>query len=548
VSATSYGGAAVPAERDEILRVLLRHPLFDRLPPSAVDALAAAAHPRVVADGEAICRQGEEGDSVFVLLQGVAHVYVDDRRSPAAVLRRGDVVGELALLTGEPRSADVVATTPVAVLELDAQSFRDAVAAHPAALRALLRVVGDRLRATTARVGETSRGEVVAVLSSSADVAAAVADAAVGARPGAVSVLDARSSPDDALAAVDAELQRASTVVVLGDTSAETLARVARLADRTIAIYESADEEYRLRGAAVELLPRDADPALLGRRIARTRLGVALGAGGARGHAHVGVLRVLENAGYAVDAVAGSSIGAVVGAWLALGMDADEMERTMRATFSEAAVEEIFHRTFTGSATGVHALERALRESTHDATFADLVLPLVVVALDLEHGCPVALEEGPLWRALLASTALAGVFPPVEMDALRLVDAVSLVPVPTAAVRDAGSDVVVAVNVIPRETLAAWPDGAAAPEPPRFSGSRTLDALLEVLDLAQLDASERQAADAEVAIRPRFGPSAWRDFHLGDRFRDAGAEAALEALPRLEARIPGRRSHVRQPT
>src|SRR5690348_16765629 len=108
---------------EETLRVLLRHPLFDGLPPAAVHSLATAARSREVAVGEAICRQGEDGDSIFVLLRGVAHVHVDDRSTAAAVLRRGDVVGELALLTGAPRSADVVAATPVTMLELGAQSF-----------------------------------------------------------------------------------------------------------------------------------------------------------------------------------------------------------------------------------------------------------------------------------------------------------------------------------------------------------------------------------------------------------------------------------------
>src|SRR5205085_6896858 len=78
--------------------------------------------------------------------------------------------------------------------------------------------------------------------------------------------------------------------------------------------------------------------AWLGRYLSRTRLGLALGAGGAKGYAHVGALQVLQEAGYTVDFVAGSSIGALVGAWLALGMNAAEVEGTMRRTFTPETI------------------------------------------------------------------------------------------------------------------------------------------------------------------------------------------------------------------
>ena len=106
---------------------------------------------------------------------------------------------------------------------------------------------------------------------------------------------------------------------------------------------------------------------------------------------------------------------------------------------------------------------------------------------------------------------------------------------PTRAVIEDGADVTVAVNLIPRTELPAWP-GQPAPPPaePRQRGSRMLDTLLEVMDLAQLDTSEQGTALADVAITPRFGPGTWREFELADLFLAAGREAAEEHLPALQ--------------
>jgi hypothetical protein len=95
--------------------------------------------------------------------------------------------------------------------------------------------------------------------------------------------------------------------------------------------------------------------------------------------------------------------------------------------------------------------------------------------------------------------------------------------------------VTVSVNLIPRETLEAWP-GQAPPEAKEERKRRPgmLDTLLEVMDLAQLDTSERNAALADIPITPKFGPGSWRDFDLADLFLSAGREAAAEQIPALQ--------------
>jgi len=389
-----------------------------------------------------------------------------------------------------------------------------------------------------------------------------------------VASLDARSVPEAALAALDDLLAEHGTVLVPVELGQELLSVVLDAVDRRVALVapdaelstaltalgrglhatervevvvldEAAGRSNRPATAALPIVrvvgiePSGALPAReaawLGRHLSRTKLGLALGAGGAKGYAHVGVLQVLENAGYTVDAVAGSSIGAIVGTWIALGKGAAEIDSAMRHTFRPEIVEEVFKLSFSGMSTGLEAMSRLLQESTDGRTFEDVVVPLVVMSVGLDSRAPEPITEGPLWKALLAATALAGMFPPYERNGQRLVDGLALVPVPTDAVVEAGADITLAVDLIGGELMPAWPGELAQPEQPRATRSRMLDTLLEVMDLAQLDSSRRHAARANIVCTPQFGPSTWRDFHLADLFLEAGRRAAEESLPALEA-------------
>jgi NTE family protein len=175
------------------------------------------------------------------------------------------------------------------------------------------------------------------------------------------------------------------------------------------------------------------------------------------------------------------------------------------------------------------------RETTADRTFDDLVIPLAVMAVDLNERRPAPIRSGPLWQALLAATALAGMFPPYERDGRRYVDGLALVPVPTGSAREDGADVTISVNLMPEETLDAWPGEEPPEAPPPRRGARMLDTLLEVMDLMQLETSVRHAGLADVVVTPRFGPGSWRDFHLADQFLRAGREAAEAQLGALAA-------------
>jgi len=280
----------------------------------------------------------------------------------------------------------------------------------------------------------------------------------------------------------------------------------------------------------------DADLAWLARHLTRTKLGVALGAGGAKGYAHVGFLQVLQDAGYTVDYAGGSSIGGFVATQLALGYDARTIDARFRKAFNEDAVAKLFSSPLVGTA-GMEMLTSLLRQATEERSFSQTAIPLAILAVDLTDRAPVAQRSGPLWQALLAALSVAGVFPTQERDGHRLIDAIALVPVPTAAVLEDGADIVASVNLLGTETLDAWPgvreEAEEEPKKPRRRGP--LDTILEAMDLSQLDTSARHAALADVVITPRFGPAEWRDFHLADLFLEAGRKAALEQLPALQA-------------
>jgi len=489
----------------------------------------------------------------------------------------------MSLVTGEPRSATVVANVPTDVLELDRGSFAALLGRYPILLANLTRILGRRLaRRNAGRAEGRRRAEAIGLVvdRSSARLAADLFAATRSAGPHRVTAMDLTGSlsahgeaqrvpsVEAVLASLDDRLaDRGPVLIVAGTDRGDELSLLLEHMDRVLALTTEPGVEAlapwcepvaertelalictdpgrsapprTLRGLRVvrSIRPERSgrDVAWLGRHLARTKLGLALGAGGAKGYAHVGVLRVLEEAGYTVDYVAGSSIGAMVGSWLALGRDAAEIEAIMRRAFAPENVSAMFKIALSGMSTGLEVHTGVCRETTRERTFEDLEIPLSVMAVDLNSRQPAPIREGPLWEALLASTAVAGLFPPLVRGGQRLVDGVALVPVPTGAVIGDGADITLSVNLMSRETLSEWPGEPSPTPPPARSGSRMLDTLLEVIDLAQIDASVRNAALADVVVTPQFGPGSWRDFHLADLFLDAGRRAAEAGLPALRS-------------
>jgi predicted acylesterase/phospholipase RssA/CRP-like cAMP-binding protein len=550
--------------------------IFRGLDIDALNRILDEMEPRHFEAGDVICREGEPGTSLFLVSKGLLEVILRRMESviSVALLREGDIVGELSVLVGEPRSADVIARTPTDILELGEDRYQSLLSLYPRISVNLNQVLIQRLRQSNLKLAQTRLHSETAVIlvkdrettGLALDVVEAVKTASVRgvgvilchpmvAGGAGVELPDVEST----LARRDRLAKSYGLIIIVARTDQPHVRLLLDIADRclvlaspeTAGVLASVFSNYRTMELCLTrpshhdewgelrvirtLNPytRSADVSWLGRHIARTKLGLVLGAGGARGYAHVGVLEVLEQEGLRIDYVGGSSIGALVGYFVACGMRASEINAALRDIFNPNNVREMLRTSIDGSSVGLDYVLKDLKKWTRNGSFADLATPLTVMTADLNAKKAVAIKEGPMYDAVYAAMAVPGLVPPYERGAELLVDALSLVPVPVTAVKDGGADITVAVNLLSRDTLESWPNGSAAARTRRRRRMRMIDTLMESLDMLQLDTSIRNASEADIVITPRFGPSTWRDYHLADLFYTAGCDMARERMPDL---------------
>ena len=554
--------------------------LFKGLDPQALADIARQMVPRHYQAGELLCRQGEPGDRLYLIESGLAEVFTQGPDSPVLLdrLRRGDILGEMALITGEPRAASAVTVMPTAMWELSRDSFAAIIARYPEVLFNISHILVQRQkRSNTHLLEQRCRGEAAAVVvdqHAEAIVADTIA-ALQSSNPHTVAVIDltgtlatstiALEEPNvaSALTRLDNLLVDYRTVITVVRTEQQDIQLLMRSMDRVeliaelteaLQIYSSLEQTAKsLNCILLTQQPENSseniddlavlhtlspahlkdDCAWLRRHLLRKKIGLALGAGGAKGYAHVGVLSVLEQAGMPIDYVAGSSIGAAVGSFLAMGMDAATIAKELRRIWSPEVVSELNVFSPEGFSVGLQKAIRGTTEQAGELTFADLDIPLTIMTADLNAQQAAPIREGRLAEALRAAMTIPGMVPPLVRGSQRLVDGITIVPVPAAAVRAAGADIVISVNLLHRDTIAAWPTEAPPPPPVHRQASRTLDPVIETLIMLQLDTSVHNAAEADVVITPRFPPVSWRDFYLADLIHDTGMRAIEEQFPRL---------------
>ncbi len=255
----------------------------------------------------------------------------------------------------------------------------------------------------------------------------------------------------------------------------------------------------------------------------KQKVGVALGSGSARGYANIGVLKVLEEAGIPVDCISGCSMGALVGAFYASGMRLDVLERLMQFVERRNWVDFTLSRM--GLISG-NKIEQVIYMLTRKATFADLKIPLSVVAVDLRTGEKVVFQEGIVARAVRASISIPGYFVPVEMDGRLLVDGALLDRVPVDVVRDMGADFIIAVD------------------PNYYSWHETINSVLDVItcsfDIALREITRQRLQQADVLIAPDMSSVAPSQFEKAREAIEIGERAARKALPQIESRLESR--------
>lgn len=296
------------------------------------------------------------------------------------------------------------------------------------------------------------------------------------------------------------------------------------------------------------------------------RIGVALGSGGARGWAHIGVLRALDEAGLSPDIVCGTSIGAVVGALNLVGALADFAQFVRR--MNRIRLSQYFDFKF--SAGGIIAGKRVLQvlEPIFGQTaIEDLPRRFGCVATDLATGDEVWLREGRLIDALRASYSIPGLFPPVELGGRWLLDGALVNPLPISLCRALGAELILAMNVnagilapmrfdaeglglAPRRGIAGGIGGFVRGYfGRRKGGPSTFGVLTRSFQIAQTRLSRiRLAQDMpDIVLHPDVGRIGPLEFYRAGECIAAGEEAVRKALPAIhEALRAPRAAHVRR--
>lgn len=254
----------------------------------------------------------------------------------------------------------------------------------------------------------------------------------------------------------------------------------------------------------------------------RPSIGVALGGGFARGLAHIGVLKVLEQEGIPVDFVAGTSVGSVIGAAFASGMSAKELEEIA------ALVRFKDFSRWTFSRFGIFSNDKMalfLTKFLRCKTFEELRIPLAVTATDIVTGEAVVFTSGQLVDPVRASCAYPGMFLPVNVNGRLLVDGLLAHGVPAGPLREMGAEKILSIFL-----SANW----VKPKGPRH----VFDVIGQCFSIAQAKMSGPWKAASDVILEPAIGEFGYDDFGRAKELIRAGEEVARVALPQIRQWLP----------
>lgn len=574
-------------------------PLFADLTEAQRAAAAAASTMVRIPAGAWLFREGDAGDALFVVRTGRLEV----RRGDVVirVLGAGDALGELALLTGGERSASVRARRETEVLRLGRDDFARLLD-DPAFAVSLTRTLGEQLQKTAVAapvVGRSSRViTVVPLHRQSAPMARRLVDSLRDTLVGlGLKTELLRGVETDASADLDFDegtygrmldrCERVNDHVLLlaeGSDDPEWDKFCLRQADRVVGVVDPVASAPRTTGPRmpavtdlvfVHRVPRstfvvpwldalrpeayhhldgggrfEEGAARVGRRLAGRSTGLVLSGGGARGLAHIGVLRALEDSGVIIDRVGGTSMGSFVAGLAALGMTVDEM--------IAAAREELAERKPFGDYTVPrHALIKARRaESMLLRVFGHRRIeecdrPFFAVSADLLTGEEVVHSRGPVAVGVGISMCLPGLVPPVVAGDKLLVDGGVLNNLPVDVMAATGEGPVIAVDVMRKPAApgaGGGGGGGGAQKPSRaaraaakkpspfglFSADNVLPSLVDTLARSTVLGSQRRAeanrAKAALVISPELSDVGLLEWRRIDNIVERGYAAAHAAL------------------
>ena len=256
----------------------------------------------------------------------------------------------------------------------------------------------------------------------------------------------------------------------------------------------------------------------------RPKIALVLGGGAARGFAHVGVIRALEQEKIPIDMIVGTSVGSLIGAIYANDMNSFELEWTAFTL----GKDDLFDYGIFSAITGMglargDKLEEFVRTKVSTANIEDLKLPFAAVATDLNRGTRVVLDKGSVARAVRASSAIPGVFNPVEFQGRLLVDGGLMDNIPISVAREKGADIVIAVDISANVV--------------NFNITNIVEVVLQSVNIMFDENCKNKKKDADVLIAPAVGDVGMLDFTQKKRCMQAGIEATQKAMPEIKKKI-----------
>lgn len=502
--------------------------------------------------GDVVVRQGDAADRLYLVVRGRLRVLRHDEHGTRTLreLGSGAALGELALLTGEARSATVEAVRDSMLLELDGETFRALLEEDVAFTIAVARSLAVQLQASGGLRPPAPRPAVISIssLGRGADPVRFAAELATALeRFGGVAQLTAEEVNGAHATALDrAERDHAHVVLVNDGRNEVWSAFCARQADRRVVLAGVGADDASGVASGVDLvvqgLARDrhaqlidvleprawhlvdgsaASIARVARRLTERSLGIVLSGGGARGYAHIGAIEALQQAGFEIDRIGGCSMGAFIGAMQALGLHTDEMrnrcrdELVRRSPFNDYTLPRV---SLIRSRKAGRMLERVFKETIME----ELPVALFTVSADLIASRTIVHRRGSVVDAVGASMSIPGLVPPLSRPGRLLVDGGVLnnLPVDVMAAEEGGP--IVAVDVIRR---AKATDGTALPELPSITETLSRATVLGSVERAE---SNRRLAD--LVVTPDVQDVAMREFSALDRAAKAGRRAMADAL------------------
>jgi len=557
--------------------------LFGSLSDAALTAIEPLAQWTQLARGDALFRQGDASDGLYVVVSGRLQIVRTNSDGTSIVIAEaspGESIGEMGFFTREPRTADVVAVRDSLVVKFSNEAFERIITLHPEIVRDLMRMQIGRLqkaprstRSTMAATSiaivplrmKTSFPEAVARLASAIGtdlcLDSASVDRELGEGMAQLAEHDPRSAP--LLSWLNQLESRQSIIIYQADAEAtEWTERCLRQADHVVLVADASEDpspapverllafdtigprrslvllhpngsvlptgtkrwldQRRVDGHYHVRLDQPGDFARVGRFLTGRAVGLVLGGGGARGFAHIGILRALQEAGVPIDMVGGTSMGASLAAQQAMGWTPEKIEEINRKVWVEIEPQKEFTLPIL-SILGNRGSTRCGVMMYGDAQIEDLWIPFFCVSSNLSTASMRVHRAGSLLWAVTASASLPGVAIPVLEDGQLLVDGALMNNIPGDILRELGCGRVILseVSVEQDETFrctrvpTVWEVVKARLRRKKLASP--FPSMLEILLRAAMLSSARREReimkDADLVFHPPINQFSLMDFH-----------------------------------